>query len=134
MPSLDPAAVLAEINRIWQSATPTEIAQLVAPYFSDDAVVVAPSLARVARGRAAVAASYADFARTAKILEIRIEEPQLDFFGEVAVATMPWQMCYEFGDRRNSERGCDTYVFRRESGDWRICWRSMVSSEEKAGN
>jgi ketosteroid isomerase-like protein len=130
MPSPDPAGVLKEINRIWQETAPDEIANLIAPYFTHDAVVVAPSLARVARGREAVAASYADFARGANVLEVRIDEPQVDYCGDVAVATMPWQMQYEFGGGRSSERGYDTYVFRREAGQWRIFWRSMVSGEK----
>jgi ketosteroid isomerase-like protein len=129
MPSPDPAGVLTEINRIWQTAAPDNVADLIAPYFTEDAVVVAPNLARVARGRGPVAASYGDFARSAKILEVRIEEPHVDFFSDVAVATMPWSMSYEFDGRRSSERGYDTYVFRRETGRWQICWRSMVSAE-----
>jgi ketosteroid isomerase-like protein len=128
MPSPEPAAVLQEINRIWQMAQPNAIAELIAPYFTDDAVVVAPNLARVAGGRAAVAASYAEFAASAKLLEVHIEEPEVDFFGDVAVATMPWRMSYEFEGRRSSERGSDTYVFRLDDGRWQICWRSMVSA------
>jgi ketosteroid isomerase-like protein len=130
MPSPDPAAVLKEINRIWQQEAPEEIARLIAPHLTDDAVVVAPSLARVARGREPVAASYADFVRSATILEVSIDEPEVDLCGDVAVATMPWRMRYEFGGRRSSERGYDTYVFLREAGRWRIFWRSMISGEE----
>lgn len=88
MPSPDPAGILSEINRIWQDAAPEAIADLVAPYFTEDAVVVAPNLVRVAKGCASVAASYGDFARTTKILELRVEEPQVHFCGNVAVATM----------------------------------------------
>jgi ketosteroid isomerase-like protein len=132
MPLLDPAGVLAEINRTWQSAAPDEIAELLEPYFTEDVVVVAPSLARVARGRAAVAASYGDFVRNAKVLELTIEEPQIDFAGDVAVATMAWRMRYEFGGRQSRERGHDTYVFRRDAGDWRICWRSLLSAADES--
>lgn len=131
MPSLDPGGVLAEINRIWRESAPDEIAALLAPHFTDDVVVVAPSLARVARGRDAVAASYGDFLRSATVLEVSIDEPEIDAFGDVAIATMPWRMRYEFGGRRGSERGFDTYVFRREDGAWRICWRSTIAAEER---
>jgi uncharacterized protein (TIGR02246 family) len=130
MPSPDPAAVLAEINRIWQSAAPDQIADLLAPYFTRDAVIVAPSLARVAEGGAAVAASYADFVRSAKAIDVRIDEPQVDRFGDIAVATIAWRLSYEFGGKRFGERGHDTYVFRLEDGRWRICWRSMMSCAE----
>ena len=134
MPSLDPGGVLAEINRIWRESAPEAIADLVAPHFCEDAVVVAPSLARVARGRAEVAASYGDFVRTAKLLEIGIDEPEVDTYGDLAVATMSWRMRYEFGERTSTERGFDTYVFRCENDCWRICWRSTVSAEEVLGD
>ncbi len=134
MPSLDPVGVLAEVNRIWREVEPEAIAELVAPHFTEDAIVVAPSLARVARGRAAVAASYGDFIRSATVLEVSIDDPEVDTYGDVAVATMPWRMRYEFGGRSGSERGFDTYVFRREGERWQICWRSTVSAEEVVGD
>ena len=134
MPSLEPRGVLAEINRIWRESAPETIAELVAPHFSEDAIVVAPSLARVARGRAEVAASYGDFVRSARLLEISIDEPEIDTHGDVAVATMPWRMRYEFGERTSTECGFDTYVFRRAGDRWEICWRSTVSAEEIAGD
>jgi hypothetical protein len=130
MPSPDPAAVLAEINRIWQSAAPDEIADLIRSHFTHDAVVTAASLARVARGRDQAAESYADFARNAKIIEVRIDDPQVDLFDTIAVGTMAWRIRYEFGGRQGAERGHDTYVFRFEDGAWRICWRSMLSAED----
>lgn len=132
MPSLDPGGVLAEINRIWREHAPEAIAELLAPHFTEDVVVVAPSLARVARGRAAVTASYGDFVRSANVLEVSIEAPEVDDFGDVAIATMPWRMRYEFGGREGTECGFDTYVLRREDEAWRVCWRSTVSAEELA--
>ena len=130
MPSPDPAAVLAEINRVWQSVAPDEIAGLIGAHFTEDAIVAAPSLARVARGRDQVAESYADFARNAKIVELRIDDPQVDLFERIAVATMVWRMRYEFGGKQGAERGHDTYVFLFEDGSWRICWRSMLSCDD----
>jgi hypothetical protein len=130
MQSPDPRAVLAEINRVWQSAAPDDIVALIRSHFTHDAVVTAPSLARVARGREQVAQSYADFVRNARVIEVRIDEPQVDLFDRVAVATMSWRISYEFGGKQGAERGHDTYVFRLDDGAWRICWRSMLSAED----
>lgn len=131
MPSPDPTEILTAINRIWQEADPKEIASLVEPYFTDDIVVVAPNLVRVAKGRAAAAASYADFVRSITILQVQIEQPQVDFCGNVAIATMRWKMQYEFGGRSNAESGHDAYVFRLDGGCWRICWRCVASAQEQ---
>lgn len=130
MPSPDPAGILSEINRIWQDAAPEAIADLVAPYFTEDAVIVAPNLVRVAKGCASVSSSYGDFVRSTKILELRIEEPQVDFCGNVAVATMRWKMRYEFDGRPSAESGHDTYVFTFGDKRWRICWRAVASAQE----
>jgi hypothetical protein len=64
------------------------------------------------------------------VLEVHIDEPEVELCGDVAVATMPWSMRYEFGGRASTERGFDTYVFRRTDGRWQICWRSMMSAQE----
>ncbi len=130
MPSPDPAGILSEINRIWQDAAPEEIADLVAPYFTEDAVIVAPNLVRVAKGCASVSASYGDFACSTKIVELHIEEPQVDFCGNVAVATMCWQMGYEIDGRLSTESGHDTYVFTFADERWRICWRAVTAAQE----
>lgn len=130
MPSHDPAGILMEINRIWQNAPPEQIAELVAPYLTPDVVVVAPNLARAAKGRASVAASYRDFIRSTKILELNVEAPQVDYSGNVAVATMRWKMRYDFDGMASAQSGYDTYVFRFEEGRWRICWRSVASAQE----
>jgi ketosteroid isomerase-like protein len=125
--SLEPAGVLAAINDAWLNAAPNDIEARIAEYFTDDAIVVAPNLARVAKGGAAVAASYADFMRNAKILELQLDEPVVDAGGTVAVATMSWKMRYEIEGRESGESGYDTYVFRYEDDRWRIFWRSMIS-------
>jgi ketosteroid isomerase-like protein len=124
---LDPASVLAAINDAWLRAAPDDIESRIAEHFTSDVVFVAPNLARVAKGRAAVAASYADFVRNAKILDVHLDDPVVDESGDVAVATMSWTMRYEIEGRQNSESGYDTYVFRRENDRWRIFWRSMIS-------
>lgn len=77
-----------------------------------------------------MAASYGDFVRSTKILELRIEEPQVDFCGDIAVATVRWKMHYEYGGRQSAEGGHDTYVFRLEDGCWRICWRSVATAQQ----
>jgi ketosteroid isomerase-like protein len=130
MPSPDPAAVVTEVNRIWRTNAPAQIAPAIAPYFTDDAVFVAPDLARVAAGRDAVASSYADFIRHTTLIAVHVEDPQVDSFGDVAVATMPWSMRYDLAGELHDERGYDTYVLRRDEGAWRICWRAMTSSAQ----
>jgi ketosteroid isomerase-like protein len=129
MSSLEPDAILRAIHDAWRNLRPGEIAARIADHFTDDVVMVAPNLIRVTRGRAQVAESYADFARSASVFEAQIDEPAIDYFGdELAVATMAWRIHYYFGGVRSDETGHDTYVFRRDAGRWRICWRSMASA------
>jgi ketosteroid isomerase-like protein len=123
-----PRDVLDALNAAWLSPPDGGIAPVVRGLFTGDAVVVAPDGTRVARGGDLVAASYDDFVRSAKILEVKLEDPIVDEFGDVAIATLGWSMTYEVDGVRSSERGSDTYVLRRSGCAWQICWRAMASS------
>lgn len=120
--------LISEINDSWQQPGGKAIAPQIADSFSEGAVIVAPDLTRVARGREAVARSYDDFVGSATILECLMDDPVVDFDGEVGVATVRWRMRYRLGDAESTEAGYDVYVVRREEDRWRVSWRHIVSS------
>jgi ketosteroid isomerase-like protein len=125
------AAAIAELvnalNLAWRSGA-ADVAARIAPFFADDAVIVGPDLRRAARGRAAVAASYAEFLASATVVDYAEDSPEIDLAGDVAVATLGWTMTYEYQGGRSTERGHDIYVFARRP-EWRIVWRYVAASE-----
>ena len=132
MPLLDPAGVLAEINRTWQSAAPDEIAELLEPYFTEDVVGRRTEpCARRARARGGGG-------------ELRRFRPQRKSTGandRGAADRFRRRRCRCDDGLENALRirwaakpraGTDTYVFRRDAGDWRICWRSLLSAADES--
>lgn len=118
---------LEALNDVWQSTPPAEVAEKVAPFFSGDAVVVGPGLARLARGRDEIARSYADFTANATLLEVALEPPEVDVSERVAVATLKWKMRYRYHDAETSLTGYDVYVLVPEGERWLIVWRKLES-------
>ncbi len=118
------------LNLAWRSGE-ADVAARVAPFFTSDAVIVGPDLRRVARGRDAVAASYAEFLAAATVLEYEQDAPEVDLAGDVAVATLGWTMTYEHQGGRSTERGHDVYVLARRP-QWQIVWRYVAASDVPA--
>ncbi len=119
--------ILRAVNDAWRTAPPGEVAARVREYFADDAAIVGPDLARVARGGDAVAKSYDDFVSSARVLWAELDEPAIDVAGEVAAATLTWRMRYAYQGVESSEAGHDVYVLGRRDGRWLIVWRKLES-------
>lgn len=122
-----PDAVVRALNEAWQSADPNRILHDVPKLYADDAVVATGDGTRTARGRKEIVDSYLAFARDARLLNSALDEPVIDRFGTVAVATLQWSMTYEFGGAASDETGQDVYVLQRVGEFWRICWREVAA-------
>jgi ketosteroid isomerase-like protein len=122
-----PAEIVKKLNSTWLRSEPGTIAPAVRDLFTEDAVVVGPNLQRVAAGGDATARSYDDFVSSAHILDANVDDPIVDAFADVAVATVTWSMTYEYQAVQATEHGHEIYVLRREDGAWKICWRQIVS-------
>jgi ketosteroid isomerase-like protein len=114
--------LVRDINRAWRSGRTDDLNR----YFHDDMVIVAPGFAQCCEGRAACVASYAEFVSQAKIHDYRESEPDIDFWGDTAVASVSWDIEYEMKGTVSRETGRDVFVFARESGTWRAVWRTML--------
>ncbi len=122
-----PEAVLLNLTTAWRSADPEFVRANVGPLYADDAVVALADGTRASMGRDAIVSSYVDFARGATLLDSRVDEPVIDSFGSIAVATLKWRISYEFGGARSDETGRDLYVLRRDGQFWCICWREVAT-------
>jgi hypothetical protein len=122
-----PEAVLINLTAAWRSADPERIGHDISMLYADNAVVATGDGTRAARGRDAIVNSYVAFARDAKMLDVKVDEPVIDRFEAVAVATMQWSMTYAIGGAQSSESGSDVYVLRRVGEFWRIYWREVAT-------
>jgi hypothetical protein len=53
-------------------------------------------------------------------------EPDVDIFGDTAIAVYAWNMTYELSGLEYRESGHDVFVFNRDQGRWLAVWRVML--------
>ena len=120
-------AVIGEINQAWLTGRVDDLSQI----FHQDMVIIGPDFQELSRGRASCVKSYRDFLAQAQIIDYRESESIVDDWGVVAIATCPWEMTYELDGRRYRESGHDTFVFKKEDGQWQAIWRLMTLDRVK---
>jgi uncharacterized protein (TIGR02246 family) len=114
---------LRAISAAWQERRYNELAQL----FADEIVFALPGFTGRLEGAPAVVASYREFMERATLTEYREDAPQIDVWGDTAVATYRWEMAWLAGGVPNREAGHDAFVLRRGGdGQWRAVWRTMT--------
>lgn len=99
--------------------------------FHPDAVLVAPGFAQRLEGREAVLGSYREFLAAAVVHAFEMDEPEVDVIGRTAVASCPYTMEYELQGGRWRGGGHDLLVWRRDEGEWRVVWRTLVAGPEE---
>ena len=119
--------LVKKINAAWLHGRPEELA----PYFHEDMVIVPPDFRRRAKGREACVASYKDFVSQAKVREYKDSEPDIDLWGNTAVATYSWEIAYEMKKESYRESGWDVFVLVREHARWLAVWRTIILTPQK---
>lgn len=114
-------AVVRRINEAWVKARISDLEAL----FHENMAIVDRDLVPLAKGRAACIASYGDFAARASIRDYKESRPEVDLYGETALARYAFEIRYELDGRTFHETGRDLFVFTRSEGAWRAVWRAV---------
>jgi ketosteroid isomerase-like protein len=116
--------LLQLINQSWMQGRPHDIG----PLLDDNVIFIYPGFAGRAQGRAAAVATYEDFLAQAKVHGVQLSEPEIDVFGDTAVATYRYEVDYEVSEGRFRDSGRDVFVFTcSDEGVWRAVWRTMIA-------
>jgi hypothetical protein len=99
--------------------------------FHDDMVSVAPDFVHRLIGRAASVQSYRDFLSQAVVNDFNLDEPDVDVFGDAAVASCPYTITYDMGGKRWRGSGRDLLVLVRRSPGWSVVWRTLLAGPEE---
>lgn len=125
--SEDRAAIselVKKINGAWRSHQTGALDEL----FHEDMAIVGPGFVPFAKGRRACVASYEDFLRSAVVHDYSETAPQVEIWGDTAMATYGWEMTYALEGQTHKETGHDAIFFARSGGRWRAVWRAMMPS------
>ncbi len=72
------------------------------------------------QGLAALKKTFDYYRQASSHMKYRIADPQVQVFGETAVATFYWTVELGLGRRRHAIRGRGTHVFVRDAGNRRV--------------
>ena len=118
--------LLNKINDAWLAGPPDGIPGVLNECFSADMVIKGPSFQAMGRGKEACVKSYVDFVRQARVRSCTLSEPEIDHFGDTAIATYSWEMTYELDGHEYHNSGHDLFVLSRVEGRWLAVWRAML--------
>ena len=120
--------LLDTINDAWLKGRPEDLADVLNRCFHNDMVIRGPDLRTVATGREACVRSYEEFLREATVRECTLSDPDIDLWGNTAVATYSWDMTYQMGGQVYHESGHDLFALARGRKGWRAVWRAILPS------
>lgn len=127
-PEMTVEETVAALTRAWLDGRYEDLAG----YFDPDVVLMPPGFTARVVGREACVQSYRDFGAAATIHEFTPAPPQVDVWGDTAVAVCPFSIVYEMQGATYDERGVDLLVLAREAGAWRVVFRTMAPPEPAA--
>src|SRR2546421_10028343 len=84
--------LLKKINDAWLKGPPEKMAETLGQCFADNLVIKGAGFKEMGRGKAECIKSYQDFVRQAVIRETELSEPEIDVFGDTAIANYSWEM------------------------------------------
>lgn len=123
--------LLRTINDSWLTKKPDEISRTLANCFHKDMVIKGCDLKTLATGREACVRSYVDFIKQAKVSAFSQDEPDIQIFGDTAIATYGWNITYTLDGKEYTEPGHDLFVFNRTNGKWLAVWRAMLTESQE---
>jgi ketosteroid isomerase-like protein len=114
--------ILQNINDAWLSGRPEDLVH----WFHADMVIVSPDFQQRFEGREACVKSYADFYNHATVHALTTLDPEIDVFGNTAVAAYQFEITYEMSDETHRDNGWDVFVFARDKDNWQAVWRTVL--------
>lgn len=118
------ATLVSAINAAWVDKRTNDLYQ----YFHENMVIAGPDATKMGEGQEACIKSYIDFIDNAHIANFRSDEPDIDVWGNTALAFYEFEITYKMKEKEYHETGRDVFTFSRtsESSPWLAVWRMVI--------
>jgi hypothetical protein len=117
--------IVRGINEAWLERRPADLAR----FLHDEIVMAPPGFQGHVRGRQAAVDSYEQFAAAATVHAADFDEPNVQAWGDTAVATYRFTLDYAMGGVRIQDTGWDVLVLRRAADTWQVVWRTIIPED-----
>lgn len=121
--------LLQRINETWLWCYPHQFPAILGECFHEGMVIKGPEFQTMSVGRDACIQSYQDFVGQAAVSACTLSTPEVDVWGDTAVATYSWKVTYERNGEKYRESGHDVFAFVRSEGRWLAVWRAVLPGE-----
>ena len=115
--------LIKTINQAWLKGRPEELKA----YFHTDIQFVNQNLETMGSGRRVCIESYQDFLKQAVILKYQESDPQVQVWGNSALARYTFQIEYEIAGKMFADSGADLFFFTNQESRWLAVWRLMLT-------
>ena len=119
--------LVRDMNAAWIEGRVEELGRFFAP----DVVFVAPDGNNRITGREAAVESFRQYTEQAVTHRFDEVDLQVDVTGAIAVASLRFNVRYEFAGAMYEETGRDILVLASPETGWHIAWRTQITGEVK---
>jgi hypothetical protein len=126
--------LLQRINETWIWDKPERFPAILGECFHEGMVIKGPEFQTMSTGREACIQSYVDFVRQAAVSACTLSTPDVDVWGDTAVATYAWKVTYERNGEQCQDSGHDVFAFVRSGGRWLAVWRAVLLAKSVTGD
>ena len=116
--------LVKSINQTWLKGRPEELKA----YFHPDIQFVNQNIETMGSGRRVCIESYQDFLKQAVILKYQESDPQVQVWGNSALARYTFQIEYEMAGKMFADSGVDLFLFTNQESRWLAVWRLMLTN------
>lgn len=114
--------VVEKINQAWIDGHPESLKDL----FHEDVIIRTSEFKIAGQGRDACVQSYVDFVSVARIIDVKITDPEVDAFGATAMAGYRFDIQYELEGKEHRDIGRDIFMLVKKAGQWKAAWRLLM--------
>jgi hypothetical protein len=114
---------IKDMNATWVKGNSEKLKE----FFHENMVIYASeSFQKLGIGREQCIKSYANFSKSANILEFKEKEPQIDIFDHTAIVTYSYDITYDMHNEVIQDEGRDIFVLIQFENKWQAVWRTVI--------
>lgn len=110
---------IQEMNHCWTCGDQSELPKLN-EFFHDSMVAISPTDRFRIEGKKACFEAWAEFSRNVNITSWKEEDPKIQIYGDTAVVTYYYQVCFEIRGQKTDMGGRDMLVLIKENKKWTV--------------
>jgi ketosteroid isomerase-like protein len=112
------------VRRINQASIQCDLATLQQLTYED--MVIIPEFMHRVKGQQLYLDSVNEFAGRGEVIDYREIDPNIEIFGDTAVASFQYESEWKSNNESYHEKGKDIWVLKHFEDTWKLVWRTLL--------